>query len=125
VLGLLLVRLHMLGAADLLIVGVYFMLSGIARFVEESYRGEPQTPLVAGLRLYQWFGLGTLLVGVALTMVPVVPVVRSVTPPTALGLALGLTFFVVGAAAMGLDFPGSDRRFSRLAAADRLDGPTP
>ncbi|MBT8338109.1 MAG: prolipoprotein diacylglyceryl transferase [Gemmatimonadetes bacterium] len=52
VLGLLLARLHMLGAADLLIVGVYFMLSGIARFVEESYRGEPQTPHVAGLRLY-------------------------------------------------------------------------
>ena len=34
--------------------------SGMARFVEESYRAEPQTLIVGGLRLYQWLAIGSL-----------------------------------------------------------------
>ncbi|MCG6956931.1 MAG: prolipoprotein diacylglyceryl transferase [Gemmatimonadetes bacterium] len=48
VIGVLLIRLRTLAAPESLIVGVYFMLSACARFVEESYRGEPQTPVVGG-----------------------------------------------------------------------------
>ena len=31
-----------------LIVGLYFILSGLGRFVEEAYRGEVQTKIVGG-----------------------------------------------------------------------------
>lgn len=47
VLGVALLRLRALGAADVLIVGLYLILSGIAGFVEESYRAEPQTRVIA------------------------------------------------------------------------------
>ena len=36
-------------------------------FIEEAYRGEPQTPVVAGLRLYQWLAVGTVAFGAVLT----------------------------------------------------------
>jgi prolipoprotein diacylglyceryltransferase len=123
VIGVLLIRLRTLGAADLLLVGLFFMLTGIARFVEESYRGEPQTPRVAGLRIYQWFAVGTLLAGIAVTMLPADPVSGGIGAPTGRLLAWAAAFFVIAAAAMGLDFPGSDRRFSRLASTDRAVGP--
>ena len=37
-----------------LIVGLYFILSGLGRFVEEAYRGEVQTKIVGGggMRIY-------------------------------------------------------------------------
>ena len=55
--GIVLGRMWSAGAPLPLIVGLYLVLAGLARFVEESYRGEPQTPIVCGLRLYQWFAL--------------------------------------------------------------------
>jgi protein-S-isoprenylcysteine O-methyltransferase Ste14 len=118
VVGVLLVRLRMLSAPDTLLIGTYLMLSGCARFVEESYRGEPQTPLVAGLRVYQWFAVGTLLAGVVATMFRAAPTPLRFAAPSPALLAWAAAFFVLGAVAMGLDIPGSNRRFSRLAAAD-------
>ncbi len=117
-LGLVLVRLRTLAAPDSLLLGVYFMLSGCARFVEESYRGEPQTPVVGGLRIYQWFAVGTLLSGIVCTMIPMAPSQAGFSEPTPALLGWAGVIFVVFAAAMGLDFPGSNRRFSRLASAD-------
>src|SRR5581483_10458128 len=61
--GIILGRMWSAGAAPSLIVGLYLVLAGMARFVEESYRGEPQTPMVRGLRLYQWFALMSLFAG--------------------------------------------------------------
>jgi prolipoprotein diacylglyceryltransferase/protein-S-isoprenylcysteine O-methyltransferase Ste14 len=49
------------------ISGIYLVLTGLGRFVEEAYRGEPQTPVVAGLRLYQWIALLTILIGALIT----------------------------------------------------------
>lgn len=118
VIGLLLFRLRILGAPPSLSIGVYFMLSGCARFVEESYRGEPQTPLVGGLRIYQWFAVATLLAGVAFTMMPTPAGAAGFTRPSPMLFAAAVCMFAVFAAAMGLDFPGSNRRFSRLASAD-------
>ncbi len=112
--GLLLLRLWLAGASASLIVGGYFLLAGLARFVEESYRGEPQTPILAGLRLYQWLAIGLVLVGVAITSMP---------PPDAPAPALRFHWSILFAAAaiglahlfaMGVDFPDSNRRFSRL-----------
>jgi hypothetical protein len=33
---------------------MYLILSGVLRFMEEAYRGEPQTRRLAGLPIYQW-----------------------------------------------------------------------
>jgi len=118
VIGLLLIRLRMLSSPDSLLLGVYLVLSGCARFVEESYRGEPQTPLVFGLRIYQWFAIVTLLAGTVSTMMSMPRSGRSFTVPSPGLLAWALVMFLVFAAAMGLDFPRSNGRFSRLAAAD-------
>ena len=118
VLGLILLRLHLLAAPDTLLLGSYFMLSGLARFVEESYRGEPQTPLVGGLRIYQWFAVATLLAGIACTMFPTPPSTAGFSQPTRLLLVAAAGMFGLFSAAMGLDFPASNRRFSRLAAGD-------
>lgn len=119
--GALLLRLRALGAPDTLVLGACLVLTGCARFVEESYRGEPQTPTVGGLRIYQWFAVATLVSGVSVTMLPAAPGPVGLAAPSAPLLAWGGLFFVAGAVAMGLDFPGSDRRFSRLAAG----GPPP
>jgi hypothetical protein len=118
VIGIVLVRLRTLAVPDPLLIGVYCILSSCARFVEESYRGEPQTPVVAGLRVYQWFACALLLVGIGITMLRVAPSQSGFRAPSAELLAWAGAMFVIYAACMGLDFPRSNRRFSRLAPAD-------
>ncbi len=95
------------------IFGIYLILTGIGRFVEEAYRGEVQTPILDGLHLYQWTAIASILVGVGVTMIPVKvveihPVFGWEIVFTAF-LGGFLTFFV-----MGVDFPRSNARFSRL-----------
>lgn len=112
--GLLLIRLWGLHAALSLIIGLYFILTGIGRFAEEAWRGEPQTPVFAGLRLYQWAAIGSVILGVVFsitgsgTPAPSPRFRWSVVLPAA-GFGLAVT------CAMGIDFPDSDRKFSRLA----------
>lgn len=110
----LLARLWWEGAATGLVIGAYLLLSTCARFMEEAYRGEPQTARFAGLPIYQWLALGCFLVGIGLTAVA--------TPPVP--VPAGFNFFALAAAvpigllvwfAMGVDFPESNRRMSRLA----------
>ena len=52
-----LVRLWTLAVPLAFIVGAYLVLMGLTRFVEEHFRGEPQTAWVGGLRLYQWLAI--------------------------------------------------------------------
>ena len=113
VIGLLLMKMWAIGAAAGLVVGGYLILSGFARFVEESYRGESQTQVVCGLRIYQGFAVLSVAAGMAVSSLP----------SPALEPALETSFEVVGGAiaialvhliAMGVDFPGSNRRFARL-----------
>lgn len=108
-----LLRLLQLHASTALICGVYLVLSGIGRFVEEAYRGEPQTVTLGGLRFYQWMAIGTVLAGAFITTVAGTPRVPSPS--------LGNTHFVLAAACgfaawfvTGVDFPESSRRFARL-----------
>jgi len=67
--GAALLRMLALHSSATLICGVYFLLSGAGRFVEEAYRGEPQTLTVGGLRLYQWIAILTVVAGAAVTTV--------------------------------------------------------
>jgi len=111
-LGLLLARLWSSGCPLLVICGVYGIGNGIARFVEEAYRGEPQTPKVFGLRLYQWMAIGTVILGAALTTLnsPGAPALQfSWNSLVSAGI-----FACVAGAAMAVDFPSSDRALSRL-----------
>jgi protein-S-isoprenylcysteine O-methyltransferase Ste14 len=108
-----LLRLLQLHASTALICGVYLMLSGLGRFVEEAYRGEPQTMILGGLRFYQWLAIATVLSGAFLTNVSGAPLVPS---PSFGGVRLGLAA-ACGLAAWfvtGVDFPKSSRRFARL-----------
>ena len=108
-----LVRMWWLHAPANLIVGVYLLSSSLARFVEEGYRGEPQTPVIAGLRLYQWLAIAGVLAGALATTARGV----ALAPCTVLnGSALGMAalFGVLAAVALGVDFPASNRRFARL-----------
>jgi hypothetical protein len=86
--------------------------------VEESFRAEPQTPRVAGLRVYQWFAIASLVGGMVVSVVPSVARAGGFAAPT-MPLVLGaLVLAVASGFAMGVDFPNSNARFSRLAAAD-------
>jgi hypothetical protein len=124
VIGLGLARLRVLGAPDVLILGVYLILSGLARFVEEGYRGEPQTPRVLGLPIYQWLAVLSLAAGIAVTAFGAPPesvagsAVVGFSAPSSGHAAAALLMFVLTGAAMGVDLPASNRRFSRLAPGD-------
>lgn len=112
--GPLLLRLWLEGAPPMLIAGLYLVLNSLARFAEEGYRGEPQTPVRCGLHLYQWTAIAALLAGVALTLVPSRAAVVPLAVP-APGVTLAVLFGLLTFIAMGVDLPESNARFSRLA----------
>jgi prolipoprotein diacylglyceryltransferase len=111
-LGLVLFRLWFSGCPLLIVCGVYGIGNGIARFVEEAYRGEPQTSIIWGLRLYQWIAVGSAIAGALLTTL------RSPGAPTLIpsgqGVLWALAFALISGAAMGVDFPEADRPLARL-----------
>ncbi|MFO7720192.1 MAG: prolipoprotein diacylglyceryl transferase [Gillisia sp.] len=95
------------------ILGLYLILTGIGRFVEEAYRGEVQTPIIKGLRLYQWMAILSVLAGIIMTIIHIEVVVITATFgwETVVSALIGGLFT---AFAMGVDFPNSNARFSRL-----------
>jgi hypothetical protein len=114
-LGLLILRLWTVHAPAALLVGVYMIGNGLARFVEEGFRGEPQTAIIARLRLYQWLAAGSVAIGAVFTILPAQPVPPASIRFSAAALLGTLAFGALTAFAMGIDFPHSNRRFSRLA----------
>lgn len=111
--ALVVTRIYLLHAPSAMVGGVYLILSGAGRFVEEAYRGEPQTPVFGGLRLYQWVAVVTLVLGALITTVrhsPPAPgpVFHVSSIFVALGCGLAAWFLT------GVDFPESNRRFARL-----------
>jgi protein-S-isoprenylcysteine O-methyltransferase Ste14 len=113
ILGLAL-RLWFAGAELAFITGVCLILTACARFMEEGYRGEPQTARWGGLAIYQWLALLFVIGGAVATLVPT-PAAPAVGGAVAAPLAYALPFGLVVWLAMGVDFPESQRRFSRLA----------
>ncbi len=111
-----LVRLWAVGAALGVVVGVYLILNGAARFAEEAYRGEPQTIVVWGLRIYQWTAVVSVLAGVGMTMLPAAPVASLRFTGDLRMLTASVLFGMIAGIAMGVDFPHSNRRFARLAS---------
>ncbi len=111
-LGLALARLWAYGCPVSLICGLYLLVNGAARFVEEAYRGEPQTSVVLGLRFYQWIAIGSIIAGAVVTSLPAPPPVALHLSST--GLIAALLFGLLAAGAMGVDVPESDRALARL-----------
>jgi hypothetical protein len=113
VVALLLTRIYFLHTTASMVGGIYLILSGLGRFVEEAYRGEPQTPIIYGLRLYQWFAIASLILGACITTIEGAPLTsRPVPHLSSLFVAFGCgvaAWFVTG-----VDFPESHRRFARL-----------
>ncbi len=105
-------RLFTLEMPAALIAGVYLILSGVFRFVEESLRGEPQTPYFMGMRVYQWLALASVLLGMLLSGMPSAPLAAGGLS-SGLWLQAGLYFLLIWFV-YGVDFPNSTRRFSRL-----------
>jgi len=95
------------------IAGSYLVLVGLGRFVEEHYRGEPQTAWVAGLRLYQWLAIAFVVAGAGVTALAGPPSPRPVAPGIDSLPALALVT-VITYVTYGVDFPGANWRFSRL-----------
>ena len=112
--GMVVFRMARVGAPGSSIIGIYFILSSIARFVEETYRGEPQTPVLGGLKIYQWISIVLLVVGSILTMIPSAPVSFDGAGLNYSTWIFALIFGLVSGSAMGVDFPSSNKRFTRL-----------
>jgi protein-S-isoprenylcysteine O-methyltransferase Ste14 len=114
VIALVVSRLWFVHAPFSLIIGMYLLFTVLGRYVEEAYRGEPQTPIVGGLRLYQWIAILSVIAGAVLTAIPVTyeaPVPQFSWVSLIAGFGFGLfTWF-----ALGVDFPNSNKRFARLA----------
>ena len=111
--GFIQLALWLAGASSVFLLGTYLILTGIGRFVEEAYRGEVQTPFFFGLRLYQWMAILSVTIGAVCTtlLIPDIQVKSVFGYSIFTGAALiGLFSFF----AMGVDFPKSNMRFSRL-----------
>lgn len=112
--GLFLARLWLGGASTAVLSGLYLILTGAGRFVEEAYRGEVQTKVIAGLRFYQWTAVASVVLGAAMTTWPA----TEPLPLRALGLSqlvTAVTGGLLSAVVMGMDLPSSKVRFSRLS----------
>jgi protein-S-isoprenylcysteine O-methyltransferase Ste14 len=110
--GLILIRLYTIGMHASFIIGIYFIFNGLGRFVEESLRGEAQTPYWAGMRIYQWIAVINILTGAAFTVIPKSEVLSFQPNIISLIPAIGMGILIT--IASGVDFPESNRRFARL-----------
>ena len=114
IIGTLLWRLWYADVELCMIIGLYFILIGQSRFVEEAFRGEIQTPIYYQLKIYQWFSILFVLIGILISMLPMMEIDHlsfhtcrhHLLPSLLLGFGTALL--------TGTDFPESNRLFSRL-----------
>ena len=106
-------RMWMTHAPATCIAGVYLVLSSLARFAEEQYRGEVQTRKLAGLALYQWLAVGVFVAGMGVSVWPSAAM-HAAAQLTGAGVGLAVAAAGMAAFLMSVDFPRSRARFSRL-----------
>lgn len=112
--GLVLIRMYNLEMPSSFIIGLYFILNGTGRFVEESFRGEAQTPYWAGMRIYQWIAIINIIAGAFFTAIPNSGTLKF--QPNIESFLLALIMGGLVTIASGVDFPESNRRFARLTS---------
>lgn len=97
------------------IIGTYYIGSGLIRFVEESYRGEPGTKIVRNLRIYQWFSIGIYVSGLLILLIPSAKTYSwQIEDLWQIGIYF-IVFFLLCAIAMSVDMPESKVPFSKLS----------
>ncbi len=106
-------RLWMANAPLQFVAGSAFILAGLGRFVEEHFRGEPQTKMVGGLRVYQWLAMLSVIAGAAMMAVGNTPAPKPAMLSGSGWLAAALVG-VITYVAYGVDFPRLNARFARL-----------
>ena len=111
--GAFLVKMWINGTPISMLMGLSFIFSGLSRFVEESYRGEPQTPILWKLRLYQWISVIFIFIGAFFTTISS-PLSKSDFELSLTIVAFALFSGLVALFFGGVDFPKSNKRFSRL-----------
>jgi len=111
-------RLLESAATTTFIGGLYLVLSSLARFAEEHYRGETQTPKLGSLAIYQWIAIALFISGIGLSMVAGQPM-HPARDLTWLGGIMSLAAAGLAAFLMSVDFPRSNRRFSQLTVSER------
>jgi protein-S-isoprenylcysteine O-methyltransferase Ste14 len=112
--GMILLRLCSLGMPAIFIIGMYFILNGAGRFVEESFRGEAQTPYWHGMRIYQWVAVVNIAAGIVCTCLPLQ--YKLTFQLNFASLIYGIVMGILVTIASGVDFPGSNKRFARLTS---------
>lgn len=108
----LLFRLVSLEMPASFVAGMYLIFNGSFRFVEESLRGEPQTEYFMQMRVYQWFALVSVIIGIALTCIESTPLPIGNFDFKLVIHSIFYGFIILFA--YGIDFPESNKRFSRL-----------
>ncbi|HMR82254.1 MAG TPA: prolipoprotein diacylglyceryl transferase [Niabella sp.] len=107
-----LIRILLLNLPVTFMIGVYLILNGASRFIEESLRGETQTPYFMNMRVYQWLALCSIISGAVITCIFASPMPN----PTwnNMNMIHAVIYGIIVTAVYGLDFPESNTRFSRL-----------
>jgi phosphatidylglycerol:prolipoprotein diacylglycerol transferase len=98
-----------------LVIGMYFILTGIERFTEDAYRGEKQTRMSWGLQENQYIAIGALLIGVIISLMPFPASIPALGRKDLNLLGTALVGGIFTAFAMSMDFPKSKLKFSRLS----------
>ncbi len=70
IIGLVLIRLFNIGISSSFIIGIYLILRGTGRLVEESFRDGAQRPYWAGIKISQWIAILYILAGIIFTAIP-------------------------------------------------------
>ena len=112
--GLILLRLYSLEMPATFIIGMYLILNGLGRFIEEYFRGETQTPYWAGMRIYQWAAIISIITGAVFTSLPSSVMTGFLLDTEIFLWAIAMGIFAT--VAYGVDFPSSNRRFARLTS---------
>ena len=105
------------GAPAPMVAGGYLILSAMARFVEERFRGEPQTPVAGGLSVYQWLCIPIVAAGCAMTCIAG-PVAGPAYGFSWLAMLVAPVAGAIAAVAMSVDFPGTGLPMSTLTVRD-------
>ena len=98
-----------------LIISLYFILIGFSRFVEETFRGEIQTPIYYQLKIYQWLSILFVLAGILISCIPCDERTRLEFRWKYQYIIPSICFGLVVAFIMAVDFPESKKRFSKLS----------
>jgi prolipoprotein diacylglyceryltransferase len=98
-----------------LIISLYFILTGLARFVEEAYRGEVQTPIYCQHKVYQWTSIVFLLLGILISTIPCENTARLTFCFHTIYLTPSIIFACMTTFAMGIDLPDSNMKYARLS----------